>query len=170
MLMWQKIEKRKKKNQNCCVKRDITCENYKFYTGGWKHDKHAKIIVFENDNRNLIREYRRDSGSHYYCYGCKRATNIRNRGILKNQIFTVPFNHVCEPVNFDLFEKEQKEYEAKGPSHHHYPPPKTSEKQIRKARLRAYRERCRTRAMSCLPVWLTTTSEPPNKIARIVEE
>uniref|UniRef100_A0AC34FF83 Uncharacterized protein n=1 Tax=Panagrolaimus sp. ES5 TaxID=591445 RepID=A0AC34FF83_9BILA len=148
-------------------KRCVTSENYKFYIGGIKHDKQGKIIVFEEDDQNLIREYRRDSGSHYYCCGCKRASSVRIRGVLKKDIFHIPLMHSnsCEPVAFEVFQKEQEEYEAKGPSHHHYPPQPLKPVEAAPPDLWWHKKRKVRRPKRSLPT--TTTA---SKYARMIED
>uniref|UniRef100_A0A914PIK5 Uncharacterized protein n=1 Tax=Panagrolaimus davidi TaxID=227884 RepID=A0A914PIK5_9BILA len=99
-------------NQIQYGKRLVTAENYKFYPSEF-YDEYGRIIVHEEDDHNLIREYRKLYGKFYYCFGCKQEAAVRPRGILRNETFWAPlaYLHTCFPKTLESFEREQNKHD-----------------------------------------------------------
>uniref|UniRef100_A0AC35FN66 Uncharacterized protein n=1 Tax=Panagrolaimus sp. PS1159 TaxID=55785 RepID=A0AC35FN66_9BILA len=90
-------------------KRLVSAENFKFYPSEFDgDDEYGRIIVHEEDDHNLIREYRKLYGYFYYCFGCKQTAAIRPRGVLRNETFWAPlaYLHTCFPKTLESFERE----------------------------------------------------------------
>uniref|UniRef100_A0A914YGS4 Uncharacterized protein n=1 Tax=Panagrolaimus superbus TaxID=310955 RepID=A0A914YGS4_9BILA len=70
------------------------------YGVGNSNQENFKIIVFEENDRNLVRCYGRKTQRQWYCCGCLRLRHS-NYGTVSQSIFHAPIEHTCKPLKYD---------------------------------------------------------------------
>lgn len=60
----------------------------------------ARIIVYEENNRNFVHEYS-DIKTGWYCRRCVRINTKRVLAVLNNGILEVPTKHYCKPLTVE---------------------------------------------------------------------
>uniref|UniRef100_A0A914XW85 Uncharacterized protein n=1 Tax=Panagrolaimus superbus TaxID=310955 RepID=A0A914XW85_9BILA len=96
---------------NSLEKRPVKPEDYQ-YGVGFKNQTDGRIIVFEENNRNYVREYSYDHKNTWYCRYCLRG-NKKLYAFLKDSIFYVPPSHNCQPKLYTAVMREQQEIRAR---------------------------------------------------------
>jgi hypothetical protein len=92
---------------NSLEKRQVKPQDYQ-YGVGFKNQPNGRIIVFEENDRSLCREYSKDHRNTWYCCYCLRS-NKKLYAYMRADIFCVPPEHSCKPKSYTTVMQDQQE-------------------------------------------------------------
>uniref|UniRef100_A0AC34F509 Uncharacterized protein n=1 Tax=Panagrolaimus sp. ES5 TaxID=591445 RepID=A0AC34F509_9BILA len=88
--------------------RPIFRNNYEFGLNS-NGKEEGRIIVFEENNREMVREYSKNDLGKWTCLQCCRIKATENNYAImdENETFHVPVNHICNPISYIESKEEQ---------------------------------------------------------------
>uniref|UniRef100_A0A914Z8T2 Uncharacterized protein n=1 Tax=Panagrolaimus superbus TaxID=310955 RepID=A0A914Z8T2_9BILA len=87
-------------------------ENGYFYGYNADGTPNMRLIVYEQNDKGLLREYGYTT-SKWYCLGCSRITKTRNFAGFENGVLKCPVAHLCQPYTKKEVDDRQQLFERR---------------------------------------------------------